>query len=205
MYKQKIKQYLIVTFLSGFGTLGILVVNDADISSLISVEESPKPVIQKIEPIKVDPTMFDTLLVKLTSTPKSLKINAHSITLPIVPVSVDPNGKLETPDWSSAGWFENGALLGEKGNVIINAHYDTNTGHPAGFYNLKNVQEGDIVTVVDNYNKPIQYEVVSIESVKVNDPSRLDKLNSTVDDYTLTLITCGGYWDMGPGSTHLPT
>jgi sortase A len=92
------------------------------------------------------------------------------------------------------GWYEDGAKAGEPGNLIVDGHYDTNTGSPAIFYTLKNIQLGDIVTVIDKSGRTFDYRVNEKFYVDINDPNRLQIFENKTDTAHITLITCGGIW-----------
>lgn len=117
------------------------------------------------------------------------------IDLDLINIGVEPDGKLETPkDWFVGGWYVKSAHPGEKGNLIINAHYDTDTGAPAAFYNLKNVKINDKVFVVDDLGRTFVYTVTDLIEVDIQDPNRLKVFDSNKDKSELTLITCNGVW-----------
>lgn len=127
--------------------------------------------------------------------PEKIKVESVGMDLSMEKVGVDANGVMETPkDWNKAGWYYNSSKPGEIGNLIINGHYDNNYGGPAAFWQLKNIQVGDKVTVVDRYGKLYIYETKESFLVSIDDPNRLDVLDSEEGKGTLTLITCGGIW-----------
>lgn len=140
-------------------------------------------------------SVFEALLKPISNPPVRLYTENKSIDLPLVEVGIESDGSLETPKfWSEGGWYKKGAKAGEKGNVIIDGHYDDNLGKPAAFWALKNVKVGDKVYLVDKYGNTYTYVVFKTFHVSINDPNRLDVLENTPDDATLTLITCGGLW-----------
>jgi LPXTG-site transpeptidase (sortase) family protein len=147
-------------------------------------EEKPSIFADKLEPIYTDPSLVSI---------ENLKISAD-----VVKVGVDEQGVMETPkNWVDVGWFENSAKPGEKGNFILNGHFDTNYGGPAVFWQLKNIQVGDKVSIIDEYGKTYTYEALESFYVDIDDPSRLDVLKSNESESTMTLITCGGVWVPG--------
>jgi hypothetical protein len=127
--------------------------------------------------------------------PKKIKISAQSIETDIIEVGVAADGSLGTPkDWFQAGWFTDSARLAEPGNLIIDGHYDTNTGAPAAFWRLKNVKADDIVTLFDEYGRAYHYKVSEVFYLNINDPARLQIFEDKHDSASITLITCGGIW-----------
>lgn len=140
-------------------------------------------------------SVFKNNLKPILTSPSKLKIKSISLDLLLVPVGVEPDGTMETPDdWYTGGWFMQGGLPGETKNLIINGHYDSNTGAGAAFFNLKNIKEGDQVEVVDEYGRIFYYKVLELSYVSILDPERLQILEDEEGKSTLTLITCGGVW-----------
>jgi len=145
-------------------------------------------------------SVFKRDLKPIITTPLSMKIKVIGLSLNLVPVGLDDEGVMETPtNWLEAGWYIKGGMPGEPKNLIINGHFDTNTGAAAAFYNLKNLKFGDVVEVKDKYGRIFNYKVVILSYLDVKDPSRLEVLSDEEGKSTLTLITCGGdyLWESG--------
>ena len=142
------------------------------------------------------PSPFESILKPIFSKAVQLQIDSLGINIPLISVNLAPDKSLETPkDWQIGGWYEKSARPGEKGNVIINAHYDDNYGRPAAFWQLKNIKAGDKVSVQDSFGNAYTYQVDEVFYVDMNDPNRLDVLKKSLGDRsTVTLITCGGIW-----------
>jgi LPXTG-site transpeptidase (sortase) family protein len=98
-----------------------------------------------------------------------------------------------------AGWYKDGAKAGEDGNVIIDGHYDTNTGAPGAFWELKDLQVGDKVSLTDSLGRRFDYVVREQLSISITDPERA-KVFASSQAKELTLITCGGVWDYASGT-----
>jgi LPXTG-site transpeptidase (sortase) family protein len=147
-------------------------------------------------------SVFESKLKPLFATPTTLVIKSPTtnIELDLIAVGVDEGGALSSPEnWNEGGWYLRSAKPGETGNIIINAHYDTNYGAPAAFWQLKNVKVNDKVYLVDELGKYYAYEVADLFYVDIQDPDRL-KIFEEVDDMSeLTLITCGGIYLTGEG------
>lgn len=153
----------------------------------IAAENSQNSVFAKaIQPIYANP-------IKLFTQNAKAKIQLN-----LTDVGVDKDGLLETPkQWNIGGWFANSARPGEQGNMVINGHYDDNLGRPAAFWQLKNIQVGDIVFVQDLLNKVYPYKVTKVFYLSISDPQRLKVLGKQEGKSHLTLITCGGVWISG--------
>ena len=138
---------------------------------------------------------FEESLKPIFAAPSRLFTDDRKIDIELVEVGVDESGMLVSPkDWNKGGWFRSGARPGEPGNLIINAHYDNNYAQPAAFWELKNVKVNDKLTVLDKFGKSYTYVVSESFLVDINDPNRLQIFESTDNNSTMTLITCGGVW-----------
>lgn len=130
--------------------------------------------------------------------PKKVKFKEKE--LGVVEVDAEDDGTLGVPSsWQTAGWYKNGAKAGEEGNVIIDGHYDTNTGAPGAFWELKNLQVGDKVFLTDSLGRIFEYSVVNKSFISIKDPERA-KVFGSGKEKALTLITCGGVWDYASGT-----
>jgi len=142
-------------------------------------------------------TAFAKAMEPIYANPERILIPSVNVDAEITPVGVSEDGSLETPEkWEMAGWYKKGFKPGEKGNMIINAHYDNNYGGPAAFWMLKNTKAGDTVIVVDEYGRRYEYLVKDYQLIEIDNPDRLDVLKRG-DKIELTLITCGGVWIPG--------
>lgn len=78
-----------------------------------------------------------------------------------------------------------GVDLNEKGGFVISGH--NFRGRSVFFYNIKNLKNGDIIKVIDNKGRSMDYNVYQVNRyVSPNDVSYLIKTN----DYHVTLVTC---------------
>ncbi|MBI2414259.1 class F sortase [candidate division WWE3 bacterium] len=136
---------------------------------------------------------FSDLSKPIYYTPKKLEF--LGATIDIEEVNLTPDETLEAPEsWFTAGWYTQSSKTGEAGNLIIDGHYDTNTGTPAAFWGLKNLKVNDTVTLKDSMDKDFVYKVRSVFYVDIQDPDRTLIFEET-HKKELTLITCGGVWD----------
>lgn len=147
------------------------------------------------QPVEEQESVFEESVEPIYLPPSKISIKERNITAKVIEVGVAKDGSLDTPkSWSEAGWYEKGAKPGEKGNVIINAHFDDNYGRPAAFYQLKNATVGDTVLLEDSLGRLYAYQIVDSFLVDINDPDRLKVLEESKDKAEMTLITCGGVW-----------
>jgi LPXTG-site transpeptidase (sortase) family protein len=144
---------------------------------------------------------FEDLIKPLYYSPERLIIENLGINAQVIPVTTEDGGYLETPkDWYQIGWYKRGALAGEDGNLLLNGHYDTNTGALAAFGELKNIELGDKVVVEDRLGRTFTYSVLEKYYLDINDPDRTKVFDSTSNKKEITLITCGGVWLSGQGT-----
>jgi LPXTG-site transpeptidase (sortase) family protein len=142
-------------------------------------------------------SVFQTALKPIYGTPKKIIIESLNLKIDVTFVGIDPSGYLETPkEWNVAGWYTQSARPGENGNMLVDGHYDDNYGRPAVFWKLKNLKPGDKVSVLDSYGRSYDYTVVDSYYVDINDPERLKVLEVSGNVPALTLITCGGVWNV---------
>ncbi len=133
--------------------------------------------------------------------PTSVRIPALGVDAQIVPLGLDADGAMATPDGPfEVGWYSPGARPGERGNVLLDGHVDwTNkeTGVPFGavFWGLKQLGEGDEV-YINTGNKSYKYVVEKTVVLRWDDPSGAGYVQNT-DTPIATLITCGGTFDKG--------
>jgi sortase A len=144
-------------------------------------------------------SLFEGFAQKLYFPPVRIYSESTNLDVLLTKVSVTEEGALESPkEWHLGGWYKRGAKAGQKGNVIIDGHYDTNTGTPGAFWELKNLQIGDTVFLVDELGREFVYDVTNIFYVDSQDPNGVEIFDQT-DVASVTLVTCGGFWVPGSG------
>ena len=114
---------------------------------------------------------------------------------PVVVMGVDDSGAMETPSgpWEVA-WYDFTARPGAGSNAVFSGHVDalyTGNPGPAVFYNLKDLEQGDMIEVRLEDGTLYQYQVSARYSV---DPKTADvgKIVGPTERDVITLITCGG-------------
>lgn len=113
---------------------------------------------------------------------------------PLEDLSLDADGALAAPvNPLRAGWYTGGTVPGEVGPAVIAGHVDSKTG-PAVFYDLKDVDPGDKVTVTLTDRSATTFVVDRV----LNTPKKgfpTDDVFGPTPDAQLRLITCGGPYD----------
>lgn len=114
----------------------------------------------------------------------------------IVPLSVDADNTLETPDVHTpqvAGWYTGAAVPGDPGTSVIVAHVD-GFGKRGLFYDLSKVKVGDTVSVDRSDKKAAVFTVTKVAKYdKTEFPTTLFYSNQSGAE--LHLATCGGRYD----------
>lgn len=126
--------------------------------------------------------------------PVRFQIDEIDVDAEVEHVAQDDQGRMDVPqEWENVAWYELGPRPGEQGNSVIAGHYDSFSG-PAVFFDLRELEEGDILRVITKDDEEIEFEIYEIESVHIDDADS-DKIFGETDDYNLNLVTCEGIWD----------
>jgi sortase (surface protein transpeptidase) len=133
---------------------------------------------------------------KARDIPSRLVVPAIGINAPLEEVGILPNGDLATPTqkpWTNAGWYNAGPLPGQRGSAVIDGHLDRPGGYPAVFWNLRNIQIGDEVMVIDLYGKTFHFHVIGVMFYAPQNAPIQNIFGNSAGNF-LNLITCAGDW-----------
>lgn len=124
-----------------------------------------------------------------------LSIPRFEVDVPVIVLGIDSSGAMETPEgpWEVA-WYDFTARPGAGSNAVFSGHVDTlYTGSPgpAAFWNLKDLDEGDLIEVKLDDGTVYRYAVVSRWSVD-GDTTEVGPIIGGTEKDVITLITCGG-------------
>ncbi len=124
----------------------------------------------------------------------------------------DENGNI-SPPWQTANLYGGGSMPGQVGTSLIAGHVSSSTYGPDVFYNLGNIQIGDIVQVSDGTtNFTYQVTLIRVQDKRLlatseapgEDPDAViqwSDMERVTDWSVLYLITCGGeFGNVRPGS-----
>jgi LPXTG-site transpeptidase (sortase) family protein len=149
------------------------------------------------EPIKTPtagpaPTPTNKFPAGSTAPVARLRIPAVEIDAPVVVRGLDVEGKMLTPDNAyDTAWYEFTSRPGSDGNAVFSGHVDWRTVGKAVFWDLKDLEPGDLIEV--------QMEDGSVYTYAVNTKISYDAATAPVDaivgqtaEQTITLITCTG-------------
>jgi sortase A len=119
-----------------------------------------------------------------------------SVTLQSVQQDGQTYYQWQVPNSYKAGWHNSSALLGQRGNTVLNGHHNI---FGEVFRDIVNLQEGDEVIVYDK-SRAFHYYVVTVEILAEHDQSIDVRLANAkwiepTEDERLTLITCWPYTD----------
>jgi sortase (surface protein transpeptidase) len=120
-------------------------------------------------------------------------IPAIGVDAQIVPVGLNADGSMETPDFGLAGWYTEGPKPGDAGPSVIAAHVDSRSG-PDVFYRLSDLAPGDEITVQRADGTTGTWIVEGSEQTD-KDELPADRIWNATAEPVLRLITCGGDFD----------
>jgi LPXTG-site transpeptidase (sortase) family protein len=157
--------------------------------------------------------LVDSALQNVESLPHMVAVNSGSsfeapgkpVRLLIPSIGVDAaiqsvglswkgNGEMGIPtNFTDVAWYNEGPLPGMPGSAVIDGHLDGKKVQEAVFYNLDNLKPGDLVEVIDQNGKTLQFSVVDTKIYDYNAPTN-DIFYSDALKARLNLITCAGDW-----------
>ncbi|HEX6425354.1 MAG TPA: class F sortase [Acidimicrobiales bacterium] len=111
---------------------------------------------------------------------------------PVVPVGVEPDGRMEIPGGDEVGWYRFGPRPGDGGSAVLAAHvaYD---GADGVFRHLADLQPGATVAVDLADGTARTFVVTAVERHAKDDlPADVFARDG---DAGLALVTCGGRFD----------
>ncbi len=148
-------------------------------------------------PPDATPSPTPTPLFPLIPVNKPVNIEIPTIGLfaDVIDVGLGSDNAIEVPsDASKVGWYYQGVKPGELGGAILTAHYDTPSGKPAIFYNLRSVNRGDLIFVRMEGGEELLFQVQDVLSEPVK-TFPVDLVFGKFDTKELMLITCDGVWN----------
>jgi len=128
------------------------------------------------------------------SPPARLEIGAIGVDSDVMGLGLRPDGSMEVPAGGfPAGWYTGSPVPGQLGPSIVAGHVDWG-GSPGVFYRLRDLEQGDDVTVVSQDGTTVRFVVSAVEQYP-KDAFPTDKVYGDIDHPGLRLITCGGQFD----------
>lgn len=103
------------------------------------------------------------------------------------------------PDGSKVFWYKDGVTPGDRGSAVLAGHYDDYEG-PAVFYQLAQLEKGDLIYLVDRGGLVSTYQVETVQSFP-KEAGAVEDVFTVNHDASLQLVTCSGVYRR-PEQTH---
>lgn len=128
------------------------------------------------------------------SPPARVDIPAIDVGSDVMGLGLRSDGSMEVPAGGfPAGWYTGSPIPGQLGPSIIAGHVDWG-GSPGVFYRLRDLEQGDDITVTDQDGSTVRFVISAVEQYP-KDAFPTDKVYGDIDHPGLRLITCGGEFD----------
>ena len=129
----------------------------------------------------------------------SMAIPKFNIDAPIIVLSVDDDGVMESPDGPlDVAWYDFSARPGFGSNAVFSGHVDYYNYGAAVFWNLKDLEQGDTIEVTLQDGTVYEYGVISRNEYNATS-APIQEIVGRTDAEVITLITCGGTFDPSVG------
>jgi sortase (surface protein transpeptidase) len=138
----------------------------------------------------------DVVIQNKPTRPVRLLIPSLKIDALIEPLGVQANGDMQTPQenpWDNVGWYQSGAIPGERGSAVIDGHLDRPGGAPAVFWQLRQLHAGNAVMVIDAAGRTLHFRVKRV-AFYAPQAAPLQEIFGNAGGSYLNLITCAGDW-----------
>jgi sortase (surface protein transpeptidase) len=128
--------------------------------------------------------------------PSRLIIEAIGVDHPVIPVALRDDGQMEIPDdVNDIGWYSPGVKPGEIGSAVLAGHVDSRLQGPGAFFDLRLLEEGDLIMVVDDVGIERSWVVERVVRYPKDEIPLEELFRWDGDRGDLVLITCGGEFD----------
>lgn len=127
------------------------------------------------------------------ATPRYLRIDKYGIKSRIIPLGLNKDNQLESPNnIHDSGWYRSSALPGQPGAMLIDGHVSSWESHGV-FYDLKNMKIGDKIQIERGDGTIFNYEVVKMQKYDAQNVD-MTAAQQAIDPLVpgLNLITCAG-------------
>jgi LPXTG-site transpeptidase (sortase) family protein len=117
-------------------------------------------------------------------------------TVPGSGVMPNPNSWDDVAYYDFSNWPGKGGTPGKGGNIVLAGHVDYIRHGPAVFWDLRELQQGDTITIKMEDGSSINYDVV-FNKYTPADAGNFDQVVSATEGESMTLITCTGDFSAG--------
>ena len=132
---------------------------------------------------------------KFVAKPAKLVIPTLGVESEMEYVGLDDKGRMDVPkNDDNVAWWSLGVKPGETGNAVLAGHFDRKDGGPAVFYDLKDLNTGNDIEIVDEEGNKLTFEVYKKEIYK-DATFPIELVFGATDEKNLNLITCDGVFD----------
>ncbi|SDF22049.1 Sortase family protein [Blastococcus fimeti] len=129
-----------------------------------------------------------------TAAPVRLLVPDIGVDTDLMELGLQTDGSLEVPPTGfPAGWFTGAPMPGAIGPAVMAGHVDW-AGEPGVFYDLRELEPADLITVARADGSAVVFAVTSVEQF-AKDDFPTDAVYGDLDHPGLRLITCGGSFD----------
>lgn len=127
--------------------------------------------------------------------PRTFRIPRLNLEAPVEQVGVTEDGRMEVPkQGGNVAWYKWGPKPREYGNAVITGHYDTPSGKPAVFYNLRKLEDGDEIIIESKDGITSTFVINGKDTIPYTEfPS--EYVFALREGINLNLITCDGIWN----------
>ncbi len=203
-----IASYLIFTESATVGDVGSIEASLSEPSLPTKSAPDPQPTV--VSPpegegtgpsVPVSPGLLPDIPAGDPVIPVGLKLGSLGVDAPVVPTGVDQRtGQMAVPsNVRDVAWYQFGSVPGERGSAVLAAHVDLKSQGPGVFFDLRKVDEGDVVEVAFS-DGTVRFFRVEARTVYQKDELPLDTIFAREGSPVLTLITCGGGFSESSGS-----
>lgn len=129
-------------------------------------------------------------------------IESIGVNAPVIALGMDDENVPYVPDnEDDIAWYDFTVKPGGGSNAVFGGHLNWG-GNPGVFFDLEDVQPGELVRILAEDGEEFTYRVFNNESL---DPKNRDSVNvmAPADTDIITLITCGGTWVPDPDDERL--
>ncbi len=129
-----------------------------------------------------------------TAAPVRLLVPGIGVDTDLMELGLQADGSLEVPPAGfPAGWFTGAPMPGAIGPAVMAGHVDW-AGEPGVFYDLRELEPADRITVARADGSSVVFAVTSVQQF-AKDEFPTAAVYGDLDHPGLRLITCGGSFD----------
>ncbi len=126
------------------------------------------------------------------SQPARIVISSIGVNARVETLDLTSDGLIDVPkSYGLVGWYDRSVLPGKPGPSILVGHYTG--GYGGVFDKLKNLKNGDLITVTNGRGESVTYKVTALNAYDKDKVPMADLVKAS-DNSRLEIITCTGVW-----------